>query len=92
MLLPAFAATAAGILLARRLLHYFQLESYQFYGYSKTCLRRWKALLPGMLLPLLLAVSGILCSVIGKWVENGEYPADEKLLKEIVEDISYNNK
>ena len=23
--------------------------------------------------------------------ENGEYPADEKLLKEMVEDISYNN-
>ncbi|MBR5231963.1 MAG: UDP-N-acetylmuramoyl-tripeptide--D-alanyl-D-alanine ligase [Clostridia bacterium] len=51
-LLPAIAATAAGILMARRLLHYFQLESYQFYGYSKTCLRRWKALLPCMILPL----------------------------------------
>lgn len=52
MLLPALAATAAGVMLCRRMLHFFQLESYQFYGYSKTCLRRYKALLPCMALPL----------------------------------------
>ncbi len=33
----------------------------------------------------------ILCSVIGKWVENGEYPYDEESLKQIVEGISYYN-
>lgn len=33
----------------------------------------------------------ILCSLIGEWVENGEYPSDMKYLLEIVEDISYNN-
>ncbi len=33
----------------------------------------------------------ILCDLIGKWVDNGEYPYDEKSLKEIVEGISYNN-
>lgn len=33
----------------------------------------------------------ILCEMIGGWVENGEYPADMKALKEIVENISYNN-
>ena len=33
----------------------------------------------------------ILCDVFGTWVENGEYPNDEKLLGEIVSDISYNN-
>ncbi|MBQ9425773.1 MAG: glucuronate isomerase [Erysipelotrichaceae bacterium] len=33
----------------------------------------------------------ILCDFIGTLVENGEYPNDEKILKEIVEDISYNN-
>ena len=33
----------------------------------------------------------ILCDLIGNWVENGEYPDDEKTLKKIVEDISYNN-
>ena len=33
----------------------------------------------------------ILCDFVGTLVENGEYPNDEKLLKEIVEDICYNN-
>lgn len=33
----------------------------------------------------------ILCSVIGQWVENGEYPADMEFLKGLVRDISYNN-
>ncbi len=33
----------------------------------------------------------ILCNLIGGWVEKGEYPADEKTLGSIVEDISYNN-
>ena len=33
----------------------------------------------------------ILCNLIGTWVENGEYPYDEKSLKEIIEGISYNN-
>ena len=33
----------------------------------------------------------ILCNLIGGWVENGEFPADMDILKEIVTDISYNN-
>ena len=33
----------------------------------------------------------ILCNLVGTWVENGEYPNDDKLLKKIVEGISYNN-
>ena len=33
----------------------------------------------------------ILCNLIGGWVENGEYPDDEKSLKKIIEGISYNN-
>lgn len=33
----------------------------------------------------------ILCNLIGGWVENGEYPADEKALKRIIEGISYYN-
>lgn len=33
----------------------------------------------------------ILCELIGGWVENGEYPDDEKALKQIVEGISYYN-
>ena len=33
----------------------------------------------------------ILCDLIGNWVENGEYPNDERALAQIVEDISYGN-
>ena len=33
----------------------------------------------------------ILCDLIGSWVENGEYPNDEKALKRIVEGVSYYN-
>ncbi len=33
----------------------------------------------------------IACNLIGKWVEDGEYPNNERSLKKIVEGISYNN-
>ena len=33
----------------------------------------------------------IMCNLIGKWVEDGEYPADMDTLKEIVEGIAYYN-
>lgn len=33
----------------------------------------------------------ILCELVGNWVENGEYPNDEKQLKKIIEGIAYNN-
>ena len=33
----------------------------------------------------------IMCSLIGRWVEDGWYAYDEEILKEIVQGISYNN-
>lgn len=33
----------------------------------------------------------ILCNLIGEWIENGEYPADEKQAGQIVQDICYYN-
>lgn len=33
----------------------------------------------------------ILCELIGEWVESGQYPNDEKFLKQLIEDIGYNN-
>ncbi len=33
----------------------------------------------------------ILCNLLGKWVEDGEYPDDDKMLKEIVTGICYSN-
>ena len=51
----------AMVLAARVLLHYFQLESYQFHGYFKTIGRQWKrAFLPGIALNAAFAIC-ILC-------------------------------
>ena len=33
----------------------------------------------------------ILCNLLGKWVEEGEYPNDIKTLTKIAQDISYYN-
>ncbi|MBQ7793783.1 MAG: glucuronate isomerase, partial [Clostridia bacterium] len=33
----------------------------------------------------------ILCNLIGKWVEDGEYPRDMETLTQIAKDISYYN-
>ena len=33
----------------------------------------------------------IACELIGGWVENGEYPDDEKSLQKIIEGIAYKN-
>jgi len=33
----------------------------------------------------------ILCDLIGGWVENGEYPYEERMLQRIIKGISYNN-
>lgn len=33
----------------------------------------------------------VLCDLIGGWVENGEYPSDEKALEKIIKGICYNN-
>ena len=33
----------------------------------------------------------ILCELLGSWVENGEFPDDDKALKTIVEGISVKN-
>ena len=33
----------------------------------------------------------VLCDLIGEWVENGEYPCDEHVLKKIIQNICYNN-
>ena len=58
-MLYALAVAAACLLASRGLIHYFQLESYQFPGYFRTLKRNWKnALLPGFLLMAVLLVAG----------------------------------
>ncbi len=65
VLLPISEAVAM-VLAARLLLHYFQLESYQFHGYFKTVLRQWRrAFWPGLALNLAYA-AGFL--VLNGWL------------------------
>ena len=33
----------------------------------------------------------IFCNLLGGWVENGEFPPDERLLKNLVEGVCYGN-
>ena len=40
--LPCLCMIGGMVLAARRLMHYFQLESYQFHGYFQTVNRQWK--------------------------------------------------
>ena len=62
------SGTAAGCLMAgKTLLHYFQLESYQFPGYFRTLKRNMpKVLFPGIIMTVLLtAASATGCLLIG---------------------------
>ena len=62
MLLYAVAVAAGCLLASRGLIHFFQLESYQFPGYYRTLKRNWKrAVLPGAALTLY----GLVMSALG---------------------------
>ena len=37
------------------------------------------------------AISAQLCNLLGKWVEDGEYPRDMETLKRIAEGVCYYN-
>ena len=61
-MLYALAVAAACLLASRGLIHYFQLESYQFPGYFRTVKRNWlRATIPGGVLTAL----GLFLRVVG---------------------------
>ena len=66
MVILLYSGIAAGCLLAGKILiHYFQLESYQFPGYFRTVRRNFvKSFLPGLLMSLLFAGSFMVMSVL----------------------------
>ena len=66
MTIILYAGIAAGCLLAgKTLIHYFQLESYQFPGYFRTIRRNpVKAFLPGAIMALLFILCFLIMSVI----------------------------
>ena len=61
------AVGAASLLACRNLVHYFQLESYQFPGYFRTLRRNWlRAALPGVLVAAAaLAGTGLFYAALG---------------------------
>ncbi len=61
---------AAGMVLSMRsLVHYFQLESYQFPGYFRTLERNLqRAMLPGVLLAAWAGIMTLLCMVMGNGI------------------------
>lgn len=53
----AAAVAVSSLLASRSLMHYFQLESYQFAGYFRTLRRNWKrAVLPGVIMTVYLTL------------------------------------
>ncbi len=76
-----FAVACGTLLLSRRLLHYFQLESYQFRGFLRTVNRQLDgALLPGLLLGGCVCVLMLLRALI---------PAAAGSAGETVRDIAF---
>lgn len=64
-LILLLSLTIACLIVSRTLIHYFQLESYQFPGYFRTLLRRCPyALLPGLVLNILWAGGAALLVVL----------------------------
>ncbi|MBR3106124.1 MAG: UDP-N-acetylmuramoyl-tripeptide--D-alanyl-D-alanine ligase [Clostridia bacterium] len=72
LVLLSISEAVAMVLAARLLLHYFQLESYQFRGYFKTILRQWKrAFAFGLILTLVYFVFIYLIGLLAVFVSIG---------------------
>lgn len=64
---------AGCVLASRGLIHYFQLESYQFPGYWRTLKRNWRgALAPGLLMTAAWLLTSAAASLINETCMNGE--------------------
>ena len=63
---------AASLLASRSLMHYFQLESYQFAGYFRTLRRNWKkAVLPGVIMTVYLTLLLLIHRSIDRFLAEG---------------------
>ena len=70
--LIVLAAVVSSLLAARKSIHYFQLESYQFHGYWKTLARQWeKAFEPCLLLSAAVLVAAVLLSALFGLIPEG---------------------
>ncbi len=63
---------AASLLASRSLMHYFQLESYQFAGYFRTLRRNWKRVaLPGLIMTVYLTLLLLIHRSIDRFIDDG---------------------
>ena len=63
---------AASLLASQSLMHYFQLESYQFAGYFRTLRRNWKrAVLPGIIMAVYLTLLLLIHRSIDRFIDEG---------------------
>ena len=63
---------AASLLASRSLMHYFQLESYQFAGYFRTLKRNWRrAVLPGIIMAVYLTLLLLIHRSIDRFLSDG---------------------
>ena len=70
--LIVLAAVVSSLLAARKSIHYFQLESYQFRGYWKTLARQWeKAFEPCLLLSAAVLIAAVLLSALSGLITAG---------------------
>ena len=71
--LIVLAAVVSSLLAARKSIHYFQLESYQFHGYFKTLARQWdKAFEPCLILSAAVLMAAVfLAAMAGLFPESG---------------------
>ncbi|MBE5797491.1 MAG: UDP-N-acetylmuramoyl-tripeptide--D-alanyl-D-alanine ligase [Clostridiales bacterium] len=66
----ALAVAVSSLLAGRSLLHYFQLESYQFAGYFRTLRRNWKrAVLPGVIMAVYLTLLLLIHRSVDRFIE-----------------------
>ena len=69
MILYAIVVAAGCLLASRGLIHYFQLESYQFPGYFRTLGRNWKrAWLPGVIIAAAVLIGSFFAQIAGNAV------------------------
>ena len=89
-LLPAIAVAIGSLLLSRRLLHYFQLESYQFHGFFRTLHRQAEhALFPGLLFGVCVFAILFLSALIPATTDSVGYTILNIVISLILVAVSY---
>ncbi len=80
--LPCLSMIAGMVLAARRLMHYFQLESYQFHGYFQTVKRQWKqAVIPYWALAGIYLGIFLLYTLVGTMLWRADAPSSWTFLQ-----------